>query len=707
MTEMTNALSKTRLFAAVSLAAAMSAAQPALAQSDEDEGPDTSRWQCRNCPFEYGFIGSILFGPIYVTDDYPEFGNYRGLKDEGFYPGIGIDLVWRNEAGRYLDVYGERLGLESRSLFIEGGQAGSYRVRVGYDEIQHYRAGDTRTIFVGAGTADQTLPDNWVLAGTTEGLTQLDASLRPFDIGRERRILNIGFETASDSPWQYRADVQRTRQEGTFIKGASFIFRAAELAAPVDYETTKFDAGIAYVVDQLRLEGSYNLSMFDNGTEALHWENPFLGIFGAQIGQMATAPDNQFHQFMLSGSWRYSRYFTLAGQLGMGRIEQDDDFLPTTVNPNIASPVLPRSNLDGEVDTRVANLRATANFTRSLRGRVQFRYDERDNDSPRDPYVQVVSDTFLTGSVVNEPYSYERRSVDASLDQRFDWITLSGFAKRKEMERTLQEVHETETDTYRVKLRLHPLANFNLSVEGEHSERTNDLDPALLGPEVNPRLRRFHYADREREAVRVTADYALLSNVVAGVYVDIADEDYRDTEIGLSDARTESYGVDLSASIGKHVSVHAFYALERLEADIRGADDNDGAMWRAEQDDDYETLGFGVRFDQLPGKWVRADLNVTYATADGDIRIDKDTVQEAPDFPQLETTRFTLEAIAERAIAENLNLRVGWVVGKLTEDDFFRDNVEPGTIPTVLSLGEGTPDRTVHVLSAMLRYQFN
>ncbi len=696
---------RNRLFTAVGVALAMFVAQPVLAQ-EEDEGPDTSRWQCRNCPFEYGFIGSFLFGPIYVSDDYPEFGNYRGLKEEGFYPGLGIDAVWRNEEGRYLDVYGERLGLESRTLIMEGGRQGSYRVNFGYDEIQHYRAGDTRTVFIGAGSSDQRLPDDWVFAGTTDGLTELDASLRPIDIGRERRILSLGIEVAGESPWQYRANVERTRQDGNFIKGASFIFRAAELAAPVDYETTRFDAGVAYVADALRLEGAYNLSIFDNGNDGLRWENPFLGIFGARPGQMAEAPDNQFHQFMLSGSWRYKRFLTLAGQVGMGRIEQDDDFLPATVNPNITSPALPRANLDGEVNTRIANLRATGNFTRRLRGRVQFRFDERDNDSPRDPYVQVVGDTFLTGSVVNEPYSYERRSLDATLDYRFDWVTLSAFAKRKEMDRTLQEVHETETDTYRLRARMQPFAGFNLNLEAAREERTNDLNPALLGPQVNPDLRRFHYADKKRESMRISADYAFFGNIVAGVYIDIADEEYRDTEIGLSDARSESYGLDISTSLGPHVSLHGFYALELLDADIAGADDNVGAAWQAQQQDDYQTAGFGIRFDQLPGKWVRADLDVTYAAADGDIRIVKE-FNDSPNFPRLKTRRFTLEASAERALRDDLNLRLGYIVGKLTEDDFFRDNVEPGTIPTVLSLGEGTPDRTVHVVSAMLRYRFN
>ncbi|HKL52788.1 MAG TPA: MtrB/PioB family outer membrane beta-barrel protein, partial [Wenzhouxiangellaceae bacterium] len=152
-------------------------------------------------------------------------------------------------------------------------------------------------------------------------------------------------------------------------------------------------------------------------------------------------------------------------------------------------------------------------------------------------------------------------------------------------------------------------------------------------------------------------------------------------------------------------SAHAFVAFEKLEADIRGADNVDGAAWFATQDDRFRTAGVGVNFDELPGQWVRGSVDLSYAAATGEIAIDKrGTV--SPEFPQLETGRFTLEASLERALRENLNLRLGYLVGKLSEDDFFRDNVLPGTVPTLLSLGEQTPDRTVHVISAMLRYRF-
>ncbi len=512
----------------------------AVAQDEEDSGPDTRRWQCRNCPEVSGWLGSILFGPMYVSDDFYEFGNYRGLPEEGLYAGFGVDLLLRQEDARYLDIRGDNLGLESRTLNMDFGKQGAYALEFDYDEIQHYRADDTRTVFLGAGTNDQRLPADWVFSGTTDGMTRLDASLLEQNVARERQIVGLGLEIASESPWEYRLGVRHTQQDGSFIKGASFIFRAAELVAPVDYETTHFDAAVAYVAERFRLEAGYNLSLFDNGNGSLTWENPFLGILGAQLGQLAEPPDNSYHQFMLSGSWRKSRYLTVVGQVAIGRVEQDDAFVQPTVNPNIPNPGLPRANLNGEVDTRIANVRITSHLTRRLRGKLQLRYDERDNNSPRDAYTQIVSDTFLTGTRVNEPYSYDRQSIEGTLDYRFDWVTFTAQAKFKEMERSLQEVEDTDTERFRLRARMQPFARFNLSVEVGREERDNDLDPALLGPGVNPDLRRFHYAEKKRESMRISADYAILDNLVAGFYADIADEEYADTEIGLSDARSEA-----------------------------------------------------------------------------------------------------------------------------------------------------------------------
>lgn len=676
------------------------------AEASDPAAPDTSRWRCRNCEFPYGLTGDILFGAGYVSDDFFEFGNYRGLEEQGAFGAFGVDLLYRNENADYLEVRGEKLGIDSRTLAIEGGRQGLYKAWLEYDEIPYFRADDTRTVFLGAGSDNQTLPADWIRSDTTFTMPALEASLRGVDIKHDRETLRLGIAFNRPDPWHYSFDVQRTVKDGNRIKGASFIFRAAELAAPVDLETTRFDARVGFIQDRWELELGYNLSIFDNRNRSVRWENPFLGIFGAELGELAEAPDNTFHQVRLSGSWRQSRWLMVAGQVAVGRMEQDERLLQPSLNPRFSNVGLPVDEFDGEVDTRIANVRITSNLTDRLRAKVQFNYDERDNDSDRASFTQVVSDTFLTGERVNEPFSHERKGVKGTLDYRlFSFLRLSAGAEYEKMERSLQESGDTDTKKYTVEARATPLSRLSLSLKAGREDRDDDIDPTLLGPQENPSLRRFHFAEMERDSLRATADYAILDNLFAGVFFELADEAFEDTEIGLSDGYAESYGLDLSASFSRAVSAHAFIAFENLEGSILGADFIDGAPWKAEQDDDFTTIGFGVDFNELPGKWVRASLDATYAKADGQIRIDKEG-ETAPPFPELKTRRFTLEAAIERMLHDKWNLRIGYLIGHLTEDDFFRDGVLADTVPTLLSLGEGTPGDTVHVVSAMLRYQF-
>ncbi|MDX1626491.1 MAG: MtrB/PioB family decaheme-associated outer membrane protein, partial [Wenzhouxiangellaceae bacterium] len=668
--------------------------------------PDTSEWACEACPFVYGAQGSILIGAGWVSDDLFEFGTYRGLEESGIYPAVGVDLRYRSEDARYLLVRGDRLGIDSRYLAVDAGRQGAYGLEFSYNEIPYYRADDTRSIFVGAGTSNQTLPPGWVRAGTTDGMTSLGESLRGIEIGHERKTLGLALKVERESPWQYRVGVERTRKQGNLIRGASFIFRAAELAYPIDYETTQVDASVGYVRDRWQLKASYHLSDFDNGNRSVTWENPFLGINGADRGRLAQAPENHFHQFMVSGSWFLSRRLRLAGNLAFGRGEQDEPFLDATVNPLIANPVLPRSDLDGRIDTRILNLRATSDLTSRLRTKLQFSYDERDNKTPAAEFVQVVADTFLTDERSYEPFSYERTRVEGAVDYRFaSFLKVTASAWHKGMKRSLQEVEDTDTRHVSLQVRATPISRLNLDVEVSREERRNDLDPALLGPQVNPSLRRFHFSEKDRDAVRAVADFAISDKVSTSLYAEYSDEEYADTEIGLSDGRAESYGLDVSASLSRHLSGHAFVALESLRADILGADNIDGAEWSARQKDEFRTAGLGLTFDNPDGRWVEAGLNLVYASADGDIRVEKRNAD--PAFPELETRRVTLEATAERVINDRLNLRLAYLMGKLTEDDFFRDDIAPDTVPTLLRLGEQTPDGTVHVVSVQLRYRFD
>ena len=672
----------------------------------EIKAPDFEKWECSNCTFDYGWSGSALLGAGYTSDQLFEFGNYRGLDDDGVHANAGIDLDFRAEDGRHLEIYGEDLGLENRDLLIHGGRQGRYSAWLKYDEILQLRADDTRTPFLGAGSRSQVLPDDWVRGQITGDMTMLSTSLRPVDIRSKRETVALGFEFQRESPLRYAAEVRKTRRDGNRIRGGSFIFRAVQLAAPVRYDTTELDASVAFVKRSWELQAEYQLSRFENDSRSLRFQNPFIGINGASLGELAEAPDNQFHQVMLSGSWRPSPLLTLAGQVAFGRIEQDQALLDFTVNPNLANPELPRAAFDGEVDTRVINLRASSRISRKLSARVTLEYDERDNNSSQDAWLQVVADTFVTEPRFNEPLSHERLAFGAQVDYRaLSWLRLTAAAKRTETERSFEEVRNADTDRYSLKARIRAATKLNLTIEGSREERDNDLDPSLLGPQENPSLRRFHFAEKDRDALRVSADYAITEDLAAGLYYEYADEDYSDTRIGLSRAKSQSLGLDLSRAFGDSATVHAWLSYERLRATIFGADSVVGADWTARQNDEFRSGGAGLRFHRLPGAWRQASFDLNYSDAEGDIRLAKRGVFD-PRFPELQTKRFTFEASAERQMRENLDLVLDYLVGRLTEQDSFRDGIGPAAVPNLLSLGEATPGGTVHVISASLRYRF-
>src|SRR6056297_2446958 len=92
-----------------------------VALAETPVSPDTSQWVCELCPFSDGLNGDVAAGAGYVSDDNPDFGNFGGLEEEGAFVPLEGDLWFRGDNGRYFLAYGDRLGLDSRHLMLEGG----------------------------------------------------------------------------------------------------------------------------------------------------------------------------------------------------------------------------------------------------------------------------------------------------------------------------------------------------------------------------------------------------------------------------------------------------------------------------------------------------------------------------------------------------------------------------------------------------------
>ena len=87
------------------------------------------------------------------------------------------------------------------------------------------------------------------------------------------------------------------------------------------------------------------------------------------------APDNSAWYADIGGTWNFLSHTTASATASVGKFEQDDDFLPYTINPNLPTNALPRNNLDGEVDVTHFDLRVTSAPWSRIRFTGEYRSD--------------------------------------------------------------------------------------------------------------------------------------------------------------------------------------------------------------------------------------------------------------------------------------------------------------------------------------------
>ena len=124
----------------------------------------------------------------------------------------------------------------------------------------------------------------------------------------------------------------------------------------MDFTTDRLDVGINWSRKAFQLSLGFMASEFDNNRNSLTWENPFTGTPEIDNFRAALEPSNKFYQFSLTGAWTIRPGMNLSGYASMGEMSQDEAFLPYSINPDFDDLTLPRSSLDGQVDTSVANL---------------------------------------------------------------------------------------------------------------------------------------------------------------------------------------------------------------------------------------------------------------------------------------------------------------------------------------------------------------
>lgn len=698
----------------------------------------------------------IEVGAGNVSSSSFKFGDYRGLGESGTHAIANVEYVRRGEGdARWLEIVGRNLGLDSRSLKVEGGEQGNYRLRLEYDALPKLWTDSYQTPFVNPGSSTLALPAGWVAGASTKAMPNLGASMRSYDIESTRKTLGLGLTKALPAGWEVVFDYKRERKEGDRLIGgvvgnSGGNPRALVLPEPVDYTTDQFEAIARYVAPKLQFQVGYYASLFRNENSGLIWQNPYSNAWGAtnagygqsgQWAQLALPPDNQFHQINASGAYQFTKDTRLTGALSFGRMTQDDNFLPYTINPNIATTALPRDSLDGRINTTHASLKLTSKLTPKLHLNAAYRYDDRDNKTSQSLWYMVGGDSLAQPAVgatdknirYNLPFSSTKQQIGAELDWRFAAQTKLKVGYDYDWVKKTYEPIDRETE-HTVKLgidhRFGDMASggFTYSYSDRDTSTYDASAPFLAGfpndwTGVNqwgvdnvPTQKRFFLAPRQRDKLRAYANVSPTERLDLQFGVDYKNDDYHKSYHGLREAGGWSAHFDANLIATEAVSTHLFASYEHYGSKSRSSQfstanavpDYLNPAKDYTYDIDDRTLTLGVGFRVQPGGRYEFGGDFTHAYSNGEIGVKKGpavTTAVAP-LPDIVSRLSRLELFGKYWMQKDLSLNMRYVYERYHSKDFALDGVLADSANSVVGTGQLSPDYRVHLIGVTLSYRF-
>jgi len=696
-----------KIFSSLHLLAALGALGAATAASAQ---VDTSQWKCTSCPYPKGTTATVDAGIGHVSESSPKFGDYTGLDDKGPFLVLDGTVSHRSPDGYWADLWGADLGLDSRRLYGQAGREGLYTLNIGYAEIPRHLTEGARTPFLGSGGSVLTLPPGFPAADTPS--MPLATTLQPIDTGFKYKRFDLGGTYIGGRGWSANLSLRHDERDGNRPTAGSFFSTASQFVAPVNEKTDAAELTVAYATRQLQATVSYLFSSFRNEDSGVTWSNPFFPVVpGATTGQLGLAPDNLFHQIRGTAGYDISPTIRVSGEVAWGRMTQDDGFLPPTVNAVLAPtvPPLPANSLDGKIDTFNAHIKMTATPMPGLRVTASYDRDARDNKTPVRSYPSVTTDMFVgTTPRSNTPFSF-------TLD-RFKLIgdyvgglpgnaRITGGGEYDTRERTYQEVVNTREYTLWGKVAAQPIDKLSTWLKYAYSWRDNSVYGTSIwfGYPENPLLRKFYLADRKRHLVEGRLDYAVNEMISLGLSADYADDDYSDSQVGLTSARNANLALELAAAFSERTHGRAYFQTQSIRSEQNGSEAFAAPDWTGRVKDKFDVFGIGVRHTAIPDK-LEVGADVTLSRGRSEVAVDN--ALAAPAFPKVKTDLEAFKLYGTYRLKDNLAITGSYHYEHYDSSDWRLDGIGPATVPNLLALGAESPNYSVHVFRVAVRYRY-
>ena len=399
----------------------------------------------------------------------------------------------------------------------------------------------------------------------------------------------------------------------------------------------------------------------------------------------------------LDGSYHFSKDTRATVAFALGRMTQNADYLPYTVNAILSPPPLPRSSLDGEVNTFNSTLRLNSRWNEDWNYSVQYRHNEQANETPRATYNYVFAD-FVSTAVprANFPYSFREKELSLKGRYRIDTQRHVNLDYEHAMnDRTYQEVESSDEDTFSAMYRSEANEQLQWFLRLKTSNREGDYMPvAEILPPENTLLRKYNLANRKRNSAGVSLSYSLSEALQLNAYGDYANDDYSESDIGLQESSQSTYSLELQYRVSEALNINIDYSATNIESAQAGT------TWSADNKDRMNVVHGGANYELKKYKLLLG-ADITFANAVGDI-----TVSTGDGFPSLKSTRKTVTLFADYSLNDHSVVHAFFGYEDYDEENWAINGVAPNTLDNVLTLGEVSPSYSIGIFAISYKMQF-
>jgi MtrB/PioB family decaheme-associated outer membrane protein len=699
------------------------------------------------------FGGSITLRLIGIDDDHKsaKAQEYRDLQD-----GVAASASLRFAKGAYyLDVDGRDFGLDDQSFQLRGGEYGTFKYSLFYDQTPHNYSFGARTFFSGIGTG--TL--DYAAAPRAKNK---DAKLTPavstdknlwntFDYAILRKAYGGAFEVSLRSPFYVKLGAKQEDRTGTKPLGAdSGVFaditgaqtssfgNVTEMPEPVDYRTRTVTAEAGYRTRPMVLALTGLWSSFDNANTLLNWRNPYVTTERV-IETNYLPPDNDYWKVGAQGVFRFQPHSTLALRVSYARLKDDlnlgttatDSVAPNATNgiPTSTSPTyfttalgLDRSRFKGDIGYTNVRFSYDTSALQPLNLGLVYDYTGRDNKSDTVTYTNL-----KTGlSVESELFEYHKHHGGINLGMKLPLVTTLNIGY--DFTRTDRTIRDDAKDTTEneFSLRLRNAASDLLTtrVKYQHLNRTSktEISAADFKPgdaaAIELYERKFDIADRKRDVAGIGFDLAPAASLDLSLDYQYARDNYDETTLGLQKATRHEVNADLSYQLARFATLTASAGFEKVVSDQQertfspGNDTNPASAntatafnWSERVKSDNWSFGLSAKVPIVKDKLtLGASWNRVKSDGEG---LFSTTANPLADLGASDDyTRDTVDVRLSYRVAKQLELTLGFQHEKLDYNDDRWKNYAYVSSATFLSGAYADTDYDINLGYLKMKYSF-